>query len=63
RDEAIEEKFITSNINEWKNNINLIQEEYSNIMKPRDSARSTALYRKKCALNLIKYFIEAICTK
>ena len=63
RDESIEEKFIVSNINEWKNNINLIQEAYSNIMKPRDSARSTALYRKKCALNLIKYFIEDICTK
>ena len=61
--EAIEEKFMASNINEWKNNINLIQEAYSNIMKPRDSARSTALYRKKCALNLIKYFIEDICTK
>lgn len=63
RDESIEEKFMASNINEWKNNINLIQEAYSNIMKPRDSARSTALYRKKCALNLIKYFIEDICTK
>ena len=63
RDESIEEKFITSNINEWKNSINLIQEAYSNIMHPRDSARSTALYRKKCALNLIKYFIEDICTK
>lgn len=63
RDESIEEKFITSNTLEWQNSINLIQEEYSNIMKPRDSARSTALYRKKCALNLIKYFIEHICTK
>ncbi|PPS22395.1 FAD binding domain-containing protein [Brachyspira murdochii] len=63
RDEAIEEKFITSNTLEWQNSINLIQEAYSNIMKPRDSARSTALYRKKCALNLIKYFIEHICTK
>ncbi|PCG19019.1 FAD binding domain-containing protein [Brachyspira sp. G79] len=63
RDEIIEEKFITSNTFEWKNNINLIQEAYSNIIKPRDSARSTALYRKKCALNLIRYFIEDICTK
>lgn len=63
RDESIEEKFITSDIDDWKNNINSIQEAYSVIMKPRDSARSTALYRKKCALNLIKYFIEDICKK
>ncbi|MEI0530067.1 FAD binding domain-containing protein [Brachyspira pilosicoli] len=63
RDESIEEKFAVSNINEWKNNIKSIQEAYSAIMKPRDSARSTALYRKKCALNLIKYFVEDICKK
>lgn len=63
RDESIEEKFITSNIDDWKNKIKDIQEAYSAIMKPRDSARSTALYRKKCALNLIKYFIEDICKK
>lgn len=61
RDESIEEKFITSNIDDWKNKIKDIQEAYSAIMKPRDSARSTALYRKKCALNLIKYFMEDIC--
>lgn len=58
RDESIEEKFAVSDINEWKNNIKAIQEAYSSIMKPRDSARSTALYRKKCALNLIEYFLE-----
>lgn len=63
RDESIEEKFITSNIDDWKNKIKDIQEAYSAIMKPRDSARSTALYRKKCALNLIKYFMEDICKK
>ena len=63
RDESIEEKFASSNIDDWKNNINSIQEAYANIMKPRDSARSTALYRKQCALNLIKYFIEDICKK
>ena len=58
KDESIEEKFIVSDINEWKSNIKVIQEAYSSIMKPRDSARSTALYRKKCALNLIEYFLE-----
>ena len=63
RDETIEEKFASSNIDDWKNNIDSILEAYSAIMKPRDSARSTALYRKKCALNLIKYFIEDICKK
>lgn len=63
RYESIEEKFITSNIDDWKNKIKDIQEAYSAIMKPRDSARSTALYRKKCALNLIKYFMEDICKK
>lgn len=60
RDEGIEEKFITSDINEWKNNIKSIQEAYSSIMNPRNSARSTALYRKKCALNLIEYFLDNI---
>ncbi|ASJ20383.1 FAD binding domain-containing protein [Brachyspira hampsonii] len=63
RDESIEEKYIVSDIKEWKNNIKSIQEAYSSIMNPRNSARSTALYRKKCALNLIKYFIEDICIK
>lgn len=63
RDESIEEKFMVSDTQQWKNNIKSIQEAYSDIMKPRDSARSTALYRKKCALNLIKYFIEDICKK
>lgn len=58
RDESIEEKFAVSDISEWKNKIKDIQEAYSSIMKPRDSARSTALYRKKCALNLIEYFLE-----
>lgn len=61
RDEAIEEKFIVSDVNEWKNNIKSIQEAYSSIMNPRNSARSTALYRKKCALNLIEYFLDSIC--
>ena len=60
RDESIEEKYIVSDINEWKNNIKSIQEAYSSIMNPRNSARSTALYRKKCALNLIEYFLDNI---
>ncbi|HJH54507.1 FAD binding domain-containing protein [Brachyspira hyodysenteriae] len=60
RDESIEEKFIVSDIKEWKNNIKSIQEAYSSIMNPRNSARSTALYRKKCALNLIEYFLDNI---
>ena len=60
RDESIEEKYIVSDVNEWKNNIKSIQEAYSSIMNPRNSARSTALYRKKCALNLIKYFLDNI---
>ena len=60
RDESIEEKYIVSDVNEWKNNIKSIQEAYSSIMNPRNSARSTALYRKKCALNLIEYFLYNI---
>ena len=60
RDESIEEKYIVSDVNEWKNNIKSIQEAYSSIMNPRNSARSTALYRKKCALNLIEYFLNNI---
>ncbi|MEI0493086.1 FAD binding domain-containing protein [Brachyspira intermedia] len=60
RDESIEEKYIVSDVKEWKNNIKSIQEAYSSIMNPRNSARSTALYRKKCALNLIKYFLDNI---
>ena len=60
RDESIEEKYIVSDVKEWKNNIKSIQEAYSSIMNPRNSARSTALYRKKCALNLIEYFLDNI---
>ena len=60
RDESIEEKYIVSDVKEWKNNIKSIQEAYSSIMNPRNSARSTALYRKKCALNLIEYFLNNI---
>ncbi|MEI0699135.1 FAD binding domain-containing protein [Brachyspira intermedia] len=60
RDESIEEKYIVSDVNEWKNNIKSIQEAYSSILNPRNSARSTALYRKKCALNLIEYFLDNI---
>ena len=60
RDENIEEKYIVSDVKEWKNNIKSIQEAYSSIMNPRNSARSTALYRKKCALNLIEYFLYNI---
>lgn len=63
RDESIEEKFMVSDTKQWKNNIKSIQEAYSDIMKPRDSARSTALYRKKCALNLIEYFLDNISIK
>lgn len=63
RDESIEEKFMVSDTQQWKKNIKSIQEEYSAIMKPRDSARSTALYRKKCALNLIEYFLDNISIK
>lgn len=58
RDEDIENKFITSEVNNWVENIEDIKNKYSLIMKPRDSARSTALYRKKTALNLIEYFIK-----
>ena len=60
RDESIEEKYIVSDVKEWKNNIKSIQEAYSSIMNPRNSARSTALYRKKCALNLIEYLLDNI---
>ena len=63
RDESIEERFITSNIDDWKKNKKMIMEAYSSIIKPRDSARSTALYRKKCALNLIEYFLDTISIK
>lgn len=58
RDEDIENKFITSEVKNWVENIEDIKNKYSLIMKPRDSARSTALYRKKTALNLIEYFIK-----
>ena len=58
RDENIENKFASSDTKNWIDNIEDIKNEYSLIMKPRDSARSTALYRKKCALNLIEYFIK-----
>lgn len=60
RSENIEKKFITDNINTWKNNIKEIQEEYKNIIKPRNSNRSTAFYREKVALSLIEYFFTQV---
>lgn len=60
RSEELENTFKVKSTLEWKNNIAKIKEEYNKIIKPRDSARSTALYRRKCALNLIEEFIESI---
>ena len=60
RDESIEEKYACTDMNEWKKNIEQIKEDYNNIIKPRDSARSTALYRRRCALNLLDYFFNSV---
>ncbi len=60
RDTAIEEQFAVADMSEWKKLLPEILEAYSTILNPRDSARSTAQYRKKTALNLIKAFFESL---
>ena len=60
RDVNIENNFLTDDMSSWKNKVDMIKASYDEIINPRDSARSTALYRRKCALNLIGYFFSDI---
>ncbi|MGL6296996.1 MAG: FAD binding domain-containing protein [Plesiomonas sp.] len=60
RSEDIEKSFATADMATWKARLTEILSAYEQIMKPRDSARSTAAYRKKTARNLIQYFIETM---
>jgi len=60
RDINIERNFLTDDMSSWKNKVDTIKTAYDRIINPRNSARSTALYRRKCALNLIEYFFNDI---
>lgn len=56
--EEIEERWINKSYLELTNNLDLIIKAYGDKLHPIDDQRSTAIYRKKVCLNLLKDFIE-----
>ncbi len=56
----IDEKMVGKTVEELKETIESIQATYAPFIKPIDDQRSTAVYRKEVALNLIKGFIESL---
>ena len=60
RSAEIENRMIAKSVDEVKGNINDIIEQYSKLITPIDDARSTAVYRKKVSLRLIKRFLEEL---
>jgi CO/xanthine dehydrogenase FAD-binding subunit len=57
RDEKIEKTLKNKKIKELKSSINDILEQYAEKIRPIDDQRSTAIYRKNVALNLLKTFL------
>ncbi len=58
RSSDIERKMINKSLDEIKQISYEISNQYDKLIKPIDDARSTAKYRKKVSLNLIKHFLE-----
>jgi len=56
----IEESMKNKKIEIIMNDLNMILAQYGNLIRPIDDARSTAIYRKKASLRLIKDFLENI---
>jgi len=56
----IEKKMISSEVEELKQISEAILKQYDGLIRPIDDARSTAIYRKKASLRLIKDFLENI---
>lgn len=58
----IEKKLIGKHVPLTDIDITEILSDFSNVIKPIDDQRSTALYRKTVALNLLKYYLSSIGT-
>ncbi|MEA2077204.1 MAG: xanthine dehydrogenase family protein subunit M, partial [Candidatus Marinimicrobia bacterium] len=58
RSPKIEESMVSKSIDEVKEISDKILEQYDVLIRPINDARSTAIYRKKASLRLIKYFLE-----
>lgn len=56
----IEKKLIGKRVPLTNKDITEIMNDYAKIIKPIDDQRSTAVYRKTVALNLIRYFLGSI---
>lgn len=53
----LEEKYMNISVEEFKNSVNEIINDYESFIQPIDDQRSNKIYRKKVALNLIKDFV------
>ena len=58
RDREIESRIIGMKIDDIKEKIESIIDDYSVVIVPIDDQRSTAVYRKQVCLNLLKEFLE-----
>ncbi len=63
RSKEIEKNMIDKNVNEIKEMPELVLKQYDTLICPIDDARSTAIYRKKASLRLIKHFLENLNEK
>lgn len=57
RDKEIETKMIDMNINQIKDNLDVVLDSYGEILSPIDDQRSNKEYRKHVALNLLMDFL------
>ncbi len=60
REKELEKKVIGVTIDELNGMCNLICDNYSKFITPIDDQRSSAIYRKKVALNLLEEYIKSI---
>ena len=60
RSSVIEKSMISKSVDEIKKSTDKILEQYDVLIRPIDDARSTATYRKKASLRLIKDFLEKL---
>jgi len=58
RDKNIENKLIGLSVHDVKGKIDSIISDYSTVIVPIDDQRSTAVYRKKVCLNLLREFLK-----
>lgn len=60
RKEMLEEKIVSKSINEDGEAIKLIVKEFRDYIRPIDDQRSTAVYRKKCTINIFEDFVDTM---